>query len=431
MKTPKLLLMKTPLIVRIILIERKPNTLKCSRTRSLVCLTDRAKRVKDNFVKMSSAKTCPPRYDAYTWEQVQQYNPNLRTNNIQKVQYVTNLKSLLTNRLTATDGVAEKSADEKQAASNAAILVNYYIESKLKGDDLNYYDLILGVNVIKHDLRNQVLQRQIDKPDNKEELLKFVYPNIGYNDGQTTVTAQNVKEYESKGLSTIHAVETQLLEAVLPIIKASESLSIKNIIAAGETSKSGVRLLEDIFLVVFPNDDASDILREVFASFQYRGPHEFQRYVAIKQTWYSMMSEDQKRAISGQLLNDHGIVRNILRGITDYYTKKSLYSSQVYLQANDLYQKKGTVLKFDDLNRLASAANKEAISRQSNDQTKEFNKRKNSFTSSEKVNQAKAKKPKFEKQKRTCVLCPDKTNHWTQNCFKVLKMAKEQNTSIV
>jgi hypothetical protein len=423
--------MKTPLIVRIILIERKPNTLKCSRTRSLVCLTDRAKRVKDNFVKMSSAKTCPPRYDAYTWEQVQQYNPNLRTNNIQKVQYVTNLKSLLTNRLTATDGVAEKSADEKQAASNAAILVNYYIESKLKGDDLNYYDLILGVNVIKHDLRNQVLQRQIDKPDNKEELLKFVYPNIGYNDGQTTVTAQNVKEYESKGLSTIHAVETQLLEAVLPIIKASESLSIKNIIAAGETSKSGVRLLEDIFLVVFPNDDASDILREVFASFQYRGPHEFQRYVAIKQTWYSMMSEDQKRAISGQLLNDHGIVRNILRGITDYYTKKSLYSSQVYLQANDLYQKKGTVLKFDDLNRLASAANKEAISRQSNDQTKEFNKRKNSFTSSEKVNQAKAKKPKFEKQKRTCVLCPDKTNHWTQNCFKVLKMAKEQNTSIV
>ena len=62
---------------------------------------------------------------------------------------------------------------------------------------------------------NQVLQRPIDKPDNKEELLKFVYPNIGYNDGQATVTAQNVKDYEAKGLSTIHSVETQLLEAVL------------------------------------------------------------------------------------------------------------------------------------------------------------------------------------------------------------------------
>ena len=378
---------------------------------------------------MSSAKTCPPRYDAYTWEQVQQYNPNLRTNNIQKVQYVTNLKSLLTTRLTATDGVAKKSAEEKQAASNAAILVNYYIESKLKGDDLNYYDLILGVNVIQHDLRNQMLQRQIGKPDNKEELLKFIYPNIGYNDGQTTVTAQDVKEYESKGLSTIHAVEIQLLEAVLPIIKASESLSIKNIIAAGETSKSGARLLEDIFLVVFPNDDASDILHEVFASFRYRGPHEFQRYVATKQTWYSLMSEDQKRAINGQLSNDHGIVRNIVRGITDYYTKKSMYSSQVYLQANDLYQKKGTVLRFDDLNRLASAANMEAISRQSNDQTKDFNKRKNSSTSSEKVNQTKAKKPKLEKQKKTCIACPDKTNHWTQGCYKVKKWANEQNTS--
>ena len=124
----------------------------------------------------------------------------------------------------------------------------------------------------------------------------------------------------------------QVQQAVLPIIKASESLSIKNIIAAGETSKSGARLLEDIFLVVFPNDDASDILHEVFASFRYRGPHEFQRYVATKQTWYSLMSEDQKRAINGQLSNDHGIVRNIVRGITDYYTKKSMYSSQVYLQ---------------------------------------------------------------------------------------------------
>jgi hypothetical protein len=369
---------------------------------------------------MSSAKTCPNRYDAYTWEQVQQYNPNLRTNNIQKVQYVTNLKSLLTNRLTATDGVAKKSADEKQAASNAAVIVNYYIESKLRGDDVNYYDLILDVNVIQHDLRNQVLQRPIDKPDNKEELLKFVYPNIGYNDGQVTVTAKDVKDHEEKGLSTVQSVETQLLEAILPIIKASESLSIKNIIAAGETSKSGVRLLEDMFLVVFPNDDASDILREVFESFQYRGPHEFQRYVATKQTWYSMMSNDQKRAINGQLVNDHGIVKNILRGITDYYTKKSLYSSQVYLQANDLYQKKGTVLKFDDLNRLASAANTEAISRQSNDQTKESNKRKDPLTSSEKVHQTKAKKPKL------CVLCPDKTNHWTQDCFKVLRMAKEQ-----
>jgi len=380
---------------------------------------------------MSSAKTCPNRYDAYTWEQVQAYNPNLKTNNIQRVQYITNLKSLLTNRLTATDGVAKKSSEEKQAAANAAVIVNFYIESKLKGDDVNYYDLILGVNVIQHDLRNQVLQRPIDKPDNKEELLKFVYPNIGYNDGQATVTAQNVKDYEAKGLSTIHSVETQLLEAVLPIIKASESLSIKNIIAAGETSKSGLRLLEDIFLVVFPNDDASDILREVFESFQYRGPHEFQRYVATKQTWYSMMSNDQKRAINGQLLNDHGIVKNILRGITDYYTKKNLYNQQVYLQANDLYQKKGTVLKFDDLNRLASAANTEALSRQSNDQAKEFNKRKNPSTSSEKVNQTKAKKPKFEKntRKKTCVLCPDKTNHWTQDCFKVLKMAKEQNKS--
>mmetsp|Transcript_8121 Transcript_8121/g.26875 ORF Transcript_8121/g.26875 Transcript_8121/m.26875 type:complete len:386 (+) Transcript_8121:1810-2967(+) len=377
---------------------------------------------------MSSAKTCPNRYDAYTWEQVQQYNPNLRTNNIQKVQYVTNLKSLLTNRLTATDGVAKKSADEKQAASNAAVIVNYYIESKLRGDDVNYYDLILDVNVIQHDLRNQVLQRPIDKPDNKEELLKFVYPNIGYNDGQVTVTAKDVKDHEEKGLSTVQSVETQLLEAVLPIIKASESLSIKNIIAAGKTSKSGVRLLEDMFLVVFPNDDASDILREVFESFQYRGPHEFQRYVATKQTWYSMMSNDQKRAINGQLVNDHGIVKNILRGITDYYTKKSLYSSQVYLQANDLYQKKGTVLKFDDLNRLASAANTEAISRQSNDQTKESNKRKDPLTSSEKVHQTKAKKPKFEKntKKKMCVLCPDKTNHWTQDCFKVLRMAKEQ-----
>ena len=377
---------------------------------------------------MSSAKTCPNRYDAYTWEQVQQYNPNLRTNNIQKVQYVTNLKSLLTNRLTATDGVAKKSADEKQAASNAAVIVNYYIESKLRGDDVNYYDLILDVNVIQHDLRNQVLQRPIYKPDNKEELLKFVYPNIGYNDGQVTVTAKDVKDHEEKGLSTVQSVETQLLEAILPIIKASESLSINNIIAAGETSKSGVRLLEDMFLVVFPNDDASDILREVFESFQYRGPHEFQRYVATKQTWYSMMSNDQKRAINGQLVNDHGIVKNILRGITDYYTKKSLYSSQVYLQANDLYQKKGTVLKFDDLNRLASAANTEAISRQSNDQTKESNKRKDPLTSSEKVHQTKAKKPKFEKntKKKMCVLCPDKTNHWTQDCFKVLRMAKEQ-----
>mmetsp|Transcript_2866 Transcript_2866/g.10360 ORF Transcript_2866/g.10360 Transcript_2866/m.10360 type:complete len:386 (+) Transcript_2866:254-1411(+) len=377
---------------------------------------------------MSSAKTCPNRYDAYTWEQVQQYNPNLRTNNIQKVQYVTNLKSLLTNRLTATDGVAKKSADEKQAASNAAVIVNYYIESKLRGDDVNYYDLILDVNVIQHDLRNQVLQRPIDKPDNKEELLKFVYPNIGYNDGQVTVTAKDVKDHEEKGLSTVQSVETQLLEAILPIIKASESLSIKNIIAAGETSKSGLRLLEDMFLVVFPNDDASDILREVFESFQYRGPHEFQRYVATKQTWYSMMSNDQKRAINGQLVNDHGIVKNILRGITDYYTKKSLYSSQVYLQANDLYQKKGNVLKYDDLNRLASAANTEAISRQSNDQTKESNKRKDPLTSSEKVHQTKAKKPKFEKntKKKMCVLCPDKTNHWTQDCFKVLRMAKEQ-----
>ena len=73
---------------------------------------------------MSSAKTCPPRYDAYTWEQVQQYNPNLKTNNIQKVQYVTNLKSLLTNRLTATDGVAKKSSDAKQAAANAAIITS-------------------------------------------------------------------------------------------------------------------------------------------------------------------------------------------------------------------------------------------------------------------------------------------------------------------
>ena len=126
-----------------------------------------------------------------------------------------------------------------------------------------------------------------------------------------------------------------MLEAVLPIIKASESMSIKNIIAAGETSKSGVRLLEDMFLVVFPNDDASDILRQVFESFQYRGPHEFQRYVATKQTWYSMMSKAQKRAINVQLANDHGIVKNILRGITDYYTKKNLYSSQVYLQANE------------------------------------------------------------------------------------------------
>jgi hypothetical protein len=141
------------------------------------------------------------------------------------------------------------------------------------------------------------------------------------------------------------------------------------------------------------------------------------------------MSEDQKRAINGQLSNDHGIVRNIVRGITDYYTKKSMYSSQVYLQANDLYQKKGTVLRFDDLNRLASAANMEAISRQSNDQTKDFNKRKNSSTSSEKVNQTKAKKPKLEKQKKTCIACPDKTNHWTQDCYKVKKWANEQNTS--
>lgn len=59
----------------------------------------------------------------------------------------------------------------------------------------NRYDLILDVNVIQHDLRNQVLQRPIDKPDNKEELLKFVYPNIGYNDGQVTVTAKDVKDH--------------------------------------------------------------------------------------------------------------------------------------------------------------------------------------------------------------------------------------------
>ena len=378
---------------------------------------------------MSSAKTCPNRYDAYTWEQVQAYNPNLKTNNIQRVQYITNLKSLLTNRLTATDGVAKKSSEEKQAAANAAVIVNFYIESKLKGDDVNYYDLILGVNVIQHDLRNQVLQRPIDKPDNMEELLKFVYPNIGYNDGQDTVTAQNVKDYEQKGLSTIHAMEIQLLEAVLPIIKASESVSIKNIIAAGETTKSGLKLLEDIFLCVFPNDDSSDILREVFEGFYFRGPHEFQRYVATKQTWYQMMSNDQKRAINGQLINNHGIVRNILRGITDHYTKKNLYNSQVYLQAADLYGKKGTILRFDDLNKLASAANTEAMNRQVND--KESNKRKEPLTSSEKVNQTKAKKPKFEKntKKKTCVLCPDKTNHWTQDCFKVLKMAKEQNKS--
>jgi len=274
-----------------------------------------------------------------------------------------------------------------------------------------------------------MLQRPIDKPDNMEELLKFVYPNIGYNDGQDTVTAQNVKDYEQKGLSTIHAMEIQLLEAVLPIIKASESVSIKNIIAAGETTKSGLKLLEDIFLCVFPNDDSSDILREVFEGFYFRGPHEFQRYVATKQTWYQMMSNDQKRAINGQLINNHGIVRNILRGITDHYTKKNLYNSQVYLQAADLYGKKGTILRFDDLNKLASAANTEAMNRQVND--KESNKRKEPLTSSEKVNQTKAKKPKFEKntKKKTCVLCPDKTNHWTQDCFKVLKMAKEQNKS--
>jgi hypothetical protein len=341
---------------------------------------------------------------------------------------VTNLKSLLTTRLTATDGVAKKSVDEKQAAANAAIIVNYYLESKLKGDDLNSSNLISSVNVIQHDLRDQVLQRAIDKPDNSEELLKFVYPNIGYNDGQTTVTQQDVKDYEAKGLSTIHAVESQLLEAILPIIKASESLSIKNIIAAGETTKSGVRLLEDVFLVVFPDDDASDILREVFESFQYRGPHEFQRYVLSKQTWYSLMSEKQKGAINGSLGNEHGITRNILRGIKDYYHKRTLYSSQVYMQANDLYQKKGTC--FDDLSRLAYAANKEAVRRQSNDQPKEVIKRKNSVTSSEKVNQTREKKPKLDKtKKKTCIACPDKTNHWTQDCHKVKKWAKEQNAS--
>jgi len=377
---------------------------------------------------MSSSKTCPPRYDSYTWEQVQQYDPNLRTNNIQKVQYVTNLKSLLTTRLTTTDGVDKKSVNEKQAAANAAIIVNYYLESKLKGGDLNSANLISSVNVIQHDLRDQVLQRAIKKPDNSEELLKFVYPNIGYNDGQTTVTPQDVKDYEAKGLSTIDAVESQLLEAILPIIKASESLSIKNIISAGETTTSGVRLLEDLFLVVFPDNDASDILREVFESFQYRGPHELQRYVSSKKTWYSLMSKKQKEAINENLENEHGITKNILRGIKGYYNKRTLYSSQVYMQANDLYQKKSICL--DDLNRLASAANKEAVRRQSNDQPKEDIKRKISVTSSEKVNQTREKKQKLDKtKKKTCIACPDKTNHWTQDCYKVKKWAKEQNAS--
>ena len=123
---------------------------------------------------------------------------------------MTNLKSLLTTRLTTTDGVAKKSVDERQAAANAAIIVNYYLESKLKGDDLNSSNLISSVNVIQHDLRDQVLQRAIDKPDNSEELLKFVYPNIGYNDGQTTVTQQDVKDYEAKGVDDVLVDDVQM-----------------------------------------------------------------------------------------------------------------------------------------------------------------------------------------------------------------------------
>jgi hypothetical protein len=40
----------------------------------------------------------------------------------------------------------------------------------------------------------------------------------------------------------------------------------KAITAPEETSKSGLKLLEDVLMMVFPNDDASGILRELFAS---------------------------------------------------------------------------------------------------------------------------------------------------------------------
>ena len=42
--------------------------------------------------------------------------------------------------------------------------------------------------------------------------------NVGCNDGQQTVTSQNVIDYEAKGISTVHGFEVELLEAVLPIV---------------------------------------------------------------------------------------------------------------------------------------------------------------------------------------------------------------------
>ncbi len=50
---------------------------------------------------------------------------------------------------------------------------------------------------------------------------------------------------------------------------------------------------------------------------------------------------------NGELINHSGIVRNILRGPSDYYTRKSLCVSRVFIQVNDLYGKRGIVLKFD------------------------------------------------------------------------------------
>jgi len=69
------------------------------------------------------------------------------------------------------------------------------------------------------------------------------------------------------------------------------------------------------------------------------------------------------------------------------------------------------------------------MSRQSDD-TKDSNTRKKQpLASKAEVNQTKAKKPKFEKKSKKCVLYLDKTNYWTQDCFKGLKLAKDAKKS--
>ena len=60
-------------------------------------------------------------------------------------------------------------------------------------------------------------------------------------------------------------------------------------------------------------------------------------------------AEQQSKAShqNAELINHNGIVRNILRGLTDYYTRKRLCVSLVFIQINDLYCKRGILLKFD------------------------------------------------------------------------------------